>query len=174
MPTYHPPAPGEHAPYYATYTDLVRDADDVLQLLASQPAELDRLLVTAAGKGEHRYAPGKWSVREVLGHVADAERVFVYRALAFARNAEGEIPGMEQDDWLAAAGFATRTLEDLAAELRTIRAATLSLFRALPDQALERRGVASGVEFTVNAIPWIVAGHWRHHWGILRERYGVV
>ena len=173
MPDFQPPAEGEHAPYYSTYTDLVRD-DDVLAVLAAQPGDLDHLLETAAGRGDHRYAEGKWSVKEVLGHVADAERVFVYRALAFARGGEGEIPGMEQDDWLAAGGFGARSLDDVAAELRAIRASSLAFFRSLPEAALERRGVASGVEFSVNAIAWIVAGHWRHHWRILRERYGVL
>jgi hypothetical protein len=172
-PDYRPPAAGEHAPYYATYTDLVR-GDDLLALLAAQPAGLDRLLVTAAGRGDHRYAPDKWSVKEVLGHVADAERVFAYRALAIARLAEGDVPGMDQEAWMAAADFASQTLEELAAELRAVRAASLSLFHGFSDLQLERRGLASGVEFTVNALAWIVAGHWRHHWRILEERYGVL
>lgn len=172
MPRYRPPAAGEHAPYYATYTDLVRD-EEVLDVLAAQPADLDRLLAGAAGRGDHRYAPGKWSVKEVLGHVADAERVFAYRALAIARLAPGDVPGMEQDEWMAAADFASRTLDDLGAELHAVRAASLALFRGLGDDALARRGLASGVEFTVNAIAWIVAGHWRHHWKILEERYGL-
>jgi len=172
MPRFHPPAADEHAPYYSTYTDLVPDGD-VLTTLAAQLDGLDDLLHRAAGRGDHRYAEGKWSVTEVLGHLADAERVFAYRALAFARGAADPIPGMEQDEWMAAAGFADRALKDVGGELRAVRQASLALFRSFDDAAVHRRGVASGLEFTVNALVYVTAGHWLHHQRILDQRYGL-
>ena len=122
-------------------------------------------------RGDHRYGPGKWSVKETVGHLMDVERVFAVRALAFARGDPGPLPGMEQDDYVAGANFGARTLADLFEEYRLIRASNLILFRSFDDGIAARRGTASGVEFTAKSIPFILAGHELHHVGILRERY---
>lgn len=165
------PDPAEHAPYYARYIAEVPDGD-VLRTLETQGDATTRLLRgVAEDRGGHRYAPGKWSLKEVVGHVNDVERVFALRALAFARGERAPLFGMEQDEWVAAARFDRRTLRSLAEEFAAIRQATLRLLEGLAPEDWPRRGTASGVEFTVRAIPWILAGHERHHLAVVRERY---
>ena len=165
------PAPGEFAPYYAKYVDAVPDGD-VLDALESHLDEwvalLDRFGEARAG---HRYGPDKWSVKEVVGHVTDAERIFVYRALCAARGEGGELPGFDENAYVAGGAFDERTLNSLLGELAAARRATLSLFRNLSDAQLARRVVANGVPVSARALAWIVAGHERHHSNILRERY---
>jgi hypothetical protein len=167
----HRPLPTEYAPYYQKYVQLV-GAGDVLSILERQ---MDIALGIWGGldeeKARHRYAPGKWSVKEVVGHLLDTERVFGLRALWFARGDPGPLPSMEQDEWVPNGGFDARPIADLAEEYRAVRRATLLLFRGLDAAALERRGVASGKEISVRAFPWLIAGHERHHLGILKERY---
>lgn len=161
----------EYAPYYAGYIDEVPDGD-ILEVLATQGEATVALLEgVPEDRGDHRYAPGKWSLKEVVGHVNDVERVFALRALAFARGERAALFGMEQDEWVAAAGFDRRTVRSLAAEFHAIRGATLHLLRGLAAADWLRRGTASGVVFSVRAIPWILAGHERHHMAVIRERY---
>lgn len=171
MPTIARPATTEYAPYYQKYLDQVPDGD-VLDLLERQLGDTVHLL---SGVGEeradHRYAPGKWSIKEVVGHLVDTERVFAYRALCFARGDAGPFPSFEQDDYVANGGFAARTLRDLVGEFVHVRRANLHLLRGLPPEAWEREGVASNVRFTVRAMPYIMAGHERHHVKELREKY---
>ncbi|MEZ5966261.1 MAG: DinB family protein [Planctomycetota bacterium] len=173
MPAIPRPAPGEHAPYYSDYVDQVR-GDDALQHMA---AEAERMQRTLAGlddaRAAHRYAEGKWSVKQVVGHVLDGERVFAYRALAFARGDTGELPGMDQDAWMDTAGFDARPIADLVDELRHVRSGTLSLFRSFSPEACARTGTASGNRFTVRSLVWITAGHATHHMNVLSRRYGV-
>jgi uncharacterized damage-inducible protein DinB len=165
------PTPDEYAPYYGRYVEAVPPGD-ILQLLEDQRRETLALLAAVPEtRWHHRYAPGKWSVAQVIGHVADTERVFAYRALRFARGDGTPLPGFEQDDYVAAADFDTLPLPALADELDHVRHATVALFRGMSEAALRRRGVASGVEFSVRSIPYIIAGHERHHMGVLRERY---
>lgn len=165
------PQPGEHDPYYALYIEAVREGD-LLRQLESQGAELlDLLRGFGEARGTYRYAPGKWSVKEVLGHITDTERVFAYRALRFARADATSLPGFEQDGYVAAAGFDRRTLADLAEEFADVRRATIKLFAGMDAIALSRAGVASGSPLTVRAAAWIIAGHEQHHARILRERY---
>ncbi len=165
------PGPDEYAPYYAAYIAGIPEGD-IVDRLENQGEATCRLLADVPeDRGNHRYAPGKWSLKEVLGHVNDVERVFALRALAFARGERAPLFGMEQDEWVAAAGFDRRTLRSLAAEFRAIRGATLHLLRGLAPGDWPRRGTASGVEFTVRAIPWILAGHERHHVAVIRDRY---
>lgn len=121
--------------------------------------------------GGVRYAAGKWSVREAVGHMADAERVFTYRALRFARADATPLPGFDENAYVAAAGFDRRTLADLAEEFADVRRATVSFFCALDPEALAMPGTANGARVTVGALAWIIAGHERHHARILRERY---
>lgn len=165
------PRAGEFDPYYARYLDAVPDGD-LLRLFEEQGAEmLDLLRAFGEARGSYRYAPGKWSVKEVLGHISDTERVFAYRALRFARADATPLPGFEQDDYVAAAGFNRRSLADLAEEFTDVRKATVKLFAGLDANALRRAGIASGHPMTVRAAAWIIAGHEQHHARILRERY---
>lgn len=169
-PSSRPPA-SEYAPYYGQYIARVPDGD-ILATLESQGRETARLLGGLdEAAGNHRYALGKWSLKEVVGHLNDTERVFTLRALAFSRNERAHLFGMEQDEWVAAAGFDRQPLAALAAESVAIREATMRLFRSFDGEHWTRSGTASGVGFTVRAIPWIIAGHERHHLGVLRDRY---
>ena len=163
------PGPDEVAEYYRRYLDYV-PGESVLSTLAGQ-LEATYRVVDAIGDPDHRYAPDRWSVKEVLVHLADTERVFGYRALRIARGDTTPMPGFEQDDWIVPADLQHRTLDDVKAELSAIRAATVSLFRGLTDEALLRKGTASGVTFTPRAIAWVVTGHELHHRVILEERY---
>lgn len=167
------PAGSEFAPFYAGYIAAVPDGDLVERLRiegAASAALLRGLDRRAAG---HRYAPGKWSVLELFGHVADSERVFGYRALRFGRGDATPLPGFDENLFAAEAGHDARTPEDLAAELEAVRAATIALFASLAPAAWERRGEANGHPVSVRALGWMTAGHELHHRRILRERYGI-
>ena len=165
------PEASEYAAYYGGYVGLVPE-EDVLAALEAQAGETAALLrAVLEARADFRYAPGKWSLKEVVGHVADTERVFAYRALRFARNDPTPLPGFEENDYVRFAGAGAHRLEELAAELEEVRRATLRLFRHLPEEAWTRRGVASGSEMSVRAIARIVVGHERHHLRIVRERY---
>ncbi len=173
MPRIALPAADEYAPYYGRYIGLL-PPDDVLETLEAQAASTAALLAaTAEGRGTFRYADGKWSVKEVVGHVTDAERVFACRALRFGRADTTALPGFDENLYVPAGRFDRRTLADLAAELAAVRAATLALFRGFDDEALLRRGTASGHGVSVRGLAAIIAGHERHHVGLLRERYGL-
>lgn len=170
MPHRRPDA-SEYAPFYGTSIDQVPDGP-VLDRLEHQIAETAEFLRSVPADREgHRYAPDRWSIREVVGHVLDIERVFGLRALHFARSDPAPLPGVDQDAWAGAAGYGERPLGDLVEELEAVRRSSVALFRGLPDDAWSRTGVASGVTFTVRAIPWILAGHEIHHRRVLRERY---
>ena len=165
------PGDDEVPEYYRRYTALVPDGD-IAAILATQ---LDETAALVDGLSEeqarHRYAPGKWSIKEVLGHIADSERVFAYRLLRFGRGDATPLPGFDENHYAPAGHFDDRELGDIVGELRAIRAATVALLRGLPDGALDRRGEASGVEIGARALPWIIAGHELHHRTLLRERY---
>ena len=165
------PAPDEYAPYYSAYVSAVPDGE-ILVLLRDQLAETEALLREFRGeRGDHRYAPGKWSVKEVVGHMADTERIFAYRALRFARGDRTPLPGYEQDDFVRGGNFSARPLPEIAGELRSVRMASITLFAGLSADALMRRGPANNVEFSVRALAWIIAGHERHHARVIREKY---
>jgi uncharacterized damage-inducible protein DinB len=165
------PEKSEHLPYYGRYIDLVADGD-IVRTLASQMKETEALLLgLPASMATHRYAPGKWSVNETIGHIGDAERIFTARALRFARNDSQSLPGFEQDDYVRNASFDAYPLAELASELVAIRQATIYLFKHLDETAWMKKGVASGGEVTVRALAFIAAGHELHHREILRTRY---
>jgi len=165
------PAAEDAAPYYFTYIDQVPEGD-VLAVLAGGVAETRHLLEGLAPEREHhRYAPGKWTIREVLGHVIDAERVFGYRAFHMARGDRTPLPSMEPDDYAATAGADRRPVVELLDELDLVRRGHLALFGGLDAEAWERTGIASGVPFRVRALPFILAGHEIHHRRGLAERY---
>ncbi|HUL03324.1 MAG TPA: DinB family protein [Gemmatimonadales bacterium] len=165
------PEATEYAPYYGTYVSKV-PAGDLLQLLERQRADTQALLAGLSDeRALHRYAPGKWSIKEVVGHIADAERIFSYRALRIARGDETPLPGFDENAYTPAGHFDARPLAELAAELDAVRRATIALFRGLEGDALVRRGTASNHGVSVRALAYIIAGHERHHVQILRERY---
>lgn len=165
------PGTDEYAPYYGTYIGKVPDGD-LRAMLASQLAETLALIRSISeSRGGHRYAPDKWSIKGVLGHLADSERIFSYRALRIGRGDTTPLPGFEQDDYVPMGNFDARTLRDLADELAAVRQATLHLFAHLDQAAFERRGTASGKPVSVRALAYIIAGHELHHVGILKTRY---
>lgn len=165
------PADAEFAPYYAKYIALVPDGD-LLSHLAKQGAETQKLLRSIGEeKSKHRYAPDKWSIREVVSHIADAERVFTYRALRFARADATALPGFDQDVWAKTTNAHSQTISYLLDDLQALRAATVTLFRGFQDAEWERTGVASDNKVSVRALAYITAGHEHHHIKIVQERY---
>jgi uncharacterized damage-inducible protein DinB len=167
------PGEGEHIEYYLKYINLV-PGDDARPALTRQVGETLRLLegVTEA-QGLHRYATGKWSAKEVIGHITDCERVFAYRALRFGRGDEAPLAGFDENQYVPQANSDLRTMASLKAELSAVRAATLSLAESFDESALVRRGVANNHPVSVRALMWIIAGHELHHVALLRERYGL-
>jgi uncharacterized damage-inducible protein DinB len=167
------PASSEYAPYYGTYVGAVPEGD-LLSLLKRQGRETVKLLREInEKKSQYRYAPGKWTIREVAGHISDAERVFTYRALRFARGDATPLASFDQNEWAAETNADARPLAEHIEELAAVRAATLALFRGFSEEQFARSGTASGHQVTVRALAYITAGHERHHVKILRERYGV-
>jgi len=165
------PDANEYAPYYGKYISLV-PAGDVVATLGRQLDEtLSLLRGLSEEQAESRYEPGKWSIKEVVGHVLDTERIFGHRAFRFARNDQQPLPGFEQDGYVLAANFSHRQLGDLAAEFEHLRRANLYLLGSLDEAAWLRRGVASDNEVSVRALAYIMAGHEAHHMRIVRERY---
>lgn len=165
------PAPDEHAPYYARYVDLVPEGDIVNTLREQMTDTVNMLARLSDQKANHRYAPDKWSIKEVIGHVIDSERVFAYRALRFARNDKTPLPGFEQDDYVAAGGFDARNVADLAREYEHVRTATIDLFASLDETTWAKSGTANEVDVSVRALAWIIAGHEMHHKEVLKEKY---
>ena len=168
---YERPGPEEYGPFHAGYVALVPEGD-LLALLERQLGETTALLQSLPEtRGDFAYAPGKWTIKEVVCHLSDAERVFAYRALRFARGDQTPLPSFDEQLWAPNSGASRRTLAGLTEEFRMVRGATLALLRGLPPEATTRSGVASGKETSVRALAWIIAGHERHHLKILRERY---
>jgi hypothetical protein len=165
------PQTGEYASYYQRYIDLATE-DDVVAALDAQSHETATLLVgISEEQASHRYEPGKWSVKQLVGHVIDGERVFAYRALRIGRGDTTPLPRFEQDPYVANAASDDRSISDLAEELATVRKANVMMFRALPAEAWDRNGTASDASITVRALAFSILGHERHHMRILRERY---
>ena len=165
------PASTEYAPFYAGYVARVPDGD-LLQTLEAGLAEYTEVLgPLPESRGDFAYAPGKWTLKELLCHVIDAERVFAYRAMRIARGDTTPLPGFDEKAWVPNSGAARRTLADLLAELTAVRAATIALLRHLPEESVGRQGTASENPVTVRGLAWIIAGHPIHHLGIVRERY---
>ena len=165
------PSEGEFLPYYERYIALV-PAGDVLSTLDAQMSETQDLLRgLPASIATYRYAPDKWSVNEVIGHVVDSERIFASRALRFARDDPMPLPGFEQDDYVRNSKFDSYPLAELAAELDSVRRTTLFLFKHLEESAWMRRGIANNAEVSVRALAYIIAGHELHHRQMLVARY---
>ena len=165
------PEPGEYAPYYDRYISLVPGTD----ILGTLDAQRRQMLMLLSGRddsdGNFRYAPDKWSVKQVLGHVCDSERIFAYRALRISRGDRTPIEGFEQDDYVRNGPFANRPLAEVIEDYIAVRRATLTLLRNLDEAAWARRGIANNNEVSVRAIAYTVAGHEVHHRRILEAKY---
>jgi hypothetical protein len=177
MPTirYQKPQTGEFPPYYGTYlAHLADDQRDPLRILRDQGlAVLEGLKALGDRQADYRYAPGKWSVKELIGHLIDTERLFAFRALWFARGAAEPQPGMDEDVWAANSNAGQRSRQELWKEHHVTRTNHLYLLRSFDAEAIARGGMANGGEMSVNAVPWIMAGHELHHLKVLRDRYDV-
>jgi len=166
------PKDDEFAPFYAGYIGKV-SAGGPLALLEAQLAPFERLRDLPESTGNHRYADGKWTVKEVVGHMADTERVFSYRLVRIARADATPLAGFDENAWAAAAPHAGRTIKDVADEMIAVRRATISLVKSLDDATAARTGMANNKLVSARAIVWIMPGHAQHHLDILKERYGV-
>jgi hypothetical protein len=167
------PASDEYASAFQAYVGRVPDGDVQEQLRAQ--GERSRVLFAGIGeaKGGFRYAPGKWTVKRVLQHVTDGERLFCYRALCIARGEQGSLPGFDENLYAEQDGSDARRLTDIVSEFASVREATLTLFAGFDEATRQRRGTANGNPVSVRALAWIIAGHELHHLAVLRERYGI-
>jgi uncharacterized damage-inducible protein DinB len=166
------PEEGEYAPYTIMYIGLLPDDGLVLKYLEENlKATKDFILSLPEEKLIYRYAEGKWTIKEILVHLIDDERIYAYRALRFARNDKTELPGFEQDDYAIHSGANEREIKDILKEFTTVRKATISLFEGLDGKALTRTGVASGNIMSVRAASYHIAGHEMRHLNIIKERY---
>ncbi|HEY7614856.1 MAG TPA: DinB family protein [Gemmatimonadales bacterium] len=165
------PAADESAPFYHGYIEKV-SGEQIGEYLAAQLGEVERLLAPVDdAAARFRYAPDKWSVKEVLGHLCDVERIFAYRLLRIARADTTPLPGFDENGYVPAAQFDARPLAELVREFQAIRASTITLVEGLPSVAWERRGQASGKSISTRALAYIMVGHVTHHLGVLRDRY---
>lgn len=165
------PEPGEYNSYYERYISLVPEGD----ILNTLDAQRRQMMLLLSGRdeadGDFRYAPGKWSAGEVLGHVCDTERIFAYRALRIARGDRTPIEGFEQDDYVKNGPFGREPLSEIIEDYIAVRRASLTLLRNLDETAWMRRGIANNKEVTVRALAYLIAGHELHHRRILEEKY---
>jgi hypothetical protein len=165
------PEKNDYATFYEKYVALVPDADIVETLEGQLEDALALLRGVTEERAGYAYEPSKWSIKQVVGHIIDTERVFAYRALAIARGDEQPLPGMDQDEYMAGANFDELTLAGLLEQFEHLRRANVLMLRGLSEEAWTRRGTASDNEVTVRAIAYIIAGHEAHHVGRRRERY---
>jgi hypothetical protein len=166
------PGPGEYSASFAGYVARVGQDEDILAVLASQLDQVTtRLSNVPETRGSYRYAPEKWSIKEMVGHLSDTERVFSYRALRIARGDTTPLPSFDDQAYVPEQRVGDRTLDDVVGEWGDVRRATVALFRNLPSHAWDRRGVASDQPISVVALAYIIAGHLRHHLEVLEERY---
>src|SRR5262245_60770398 len=165
------PDSNEYVQYYHKYISLVA-GDDVLISLSRQFEETATFLHSLdESQGDLRYAPGKWSIKEVIGHLIDTERIFSYRALRIARDDRTPLPGFEENDYIANSNFVAYPVSDLVDEFETVRKATLYLFKRFDEEAWIRRGIANENEISARALAYIIAGHELHHCEVIRSRY---
>ncbi|MNK51199.1 DinB superfamily protein [compost metagenome] len=166
------PQPNEYPVWGETYISKVDR--DIFEILNDQVESIPALFKAHADKADYAYAEGKWTLKEMLGHMIDTERVFAFRITCFARKEQQPLPGFDEDDYVLNAHFAERELEDLIEEFAALRKANLYLFKSLNEDDLNKKGIASGREINVRSILFIVGGHVIHHVGVLKERYHVV
>ncbi len=167
------PTPNDYAPPHAPYVDLV-DEEDIVGAMEQQSSATQKLLASLdETRAAHRYETGKWSVKEVIGHIVDAERIIGYRALCVARGDTQPLPGFDEASYVAHASFDTWKLGDLAEEYALVRRSNIVFFKNLQDEAWDRRGTANSYPVSVRGLAYVIVGHERHHLGVLRSRYGV-
>ena len=165
------PNQGDYSTYYENYIRLI-EGDDILRILNEQNKKTQDILNSfSEHKGNYRYADGKWTVKEVVGHLLDTERVFAYRALCIARGEKKSLPGFDQNDYVSQGNFNRRELFDLNYEYRLLRESNLLLFRSFTPEMLKLKGFANESSVTVLAILFIIAGHEKHHMNVLRDKY---
>lgn len=165
------PATGEYTPYYGQYIGLVPEGE-LTEILANQLEEMTRFLTSLTEEqAKHRYAEGKWSIKEVIGHIADTERVMAYRLLRIARGDQTPLPGFDQDLLMNGIAFDTYTIAELLEDYTAVRQASLTLLRGLPAEAWTRTGMVSDNPTTARAVAYVLAGHELHHLKIINERY---
>lgn len=168
---FHPPEDTEYLSYYSRYINLVPEGDILTTLLRQNEATMALLRGLSESQGGFRYAPGKWSIKELVAHVSDAERIFADRALRFARADETPLPGFEENDYVRNGSFDRFQLVDIVTGFENVRRSTVSLFRLMTKEATTRRGKANNAEISVRALAWVIAGHEIHHLNVLRTRY---
>jgi hypothetical protein len=167
------PAPDEYLAYYERYVSLVPEGNLVDLLVEQQLDTIGMLRRVDDERGLFAYAPGKWTIKEVIGHICDAERIFAYRALRFARGDSQALAGFDENAYAPAGRFNERRIGGLIDEFQSIRASTVHVFRYLNEDELARRGAANGNPISVRALGYVIAGHERHHAKLLRERYAL-
>ena len=168
-----PPAGNEFAEFHRGYIAAVQGEEDGIAVLARQVHAIENLRRLTPAQAMFRYAEGKWTVKEVIGHLSDAERVVSYRLLCIARGDQTPLPRFDENAYGAASNADNRALGDLVDELAAVRAATLALVRAVPQSALANRGTVNEWSLTARGLVFIIAGHFAHHLNVLRDRYGI-
>src|SRR5688572_4959251 len=167
-----PPHEDEYAPFYAGYVGRLRHVTSPLdELVVQRRRFIDFLSAVSEGQAHFRYAPGKWSIKELVGHMSDAERIFAYRLLRIGRGDETPLPGWEENDYVRTAGADARPFRDLIDEWAVVRDGTSALAAAMPADAWDRRGTANGAPVSARALLYIILGHTEHHRAVLEERY---
>lgn len=167
------PTPDEYGKFYEGYINLV-NGSNVLQMLIEQGQKTYTLIQQLTpDEADHRYKKEKWSVKEVIGHLIDTERIMAYRALSIARGEQKSLPGYDQDNYVAHASFDKRSLQSLSEEYDAQRNANISLFSSFDEEQTQRIGTANGMELSVRALVHIIVGHEKHHLNILKEKYGI-
>jgi len=165
------PQQGDYAEFYDSYINLV-EGDDIVKVLEKQLQTSEKFYSSITEEqSNYSYANGKWTVKEVIRHVIDTERIMAYRALAFARGEKQSLPGYEQDDYIANSNTAERRIEDLLSEYRTLRASNIVLFKSFVEKELIRKGTAAGSKVSVLSLAFIIAGHELHHINVFKEKY---
>ncbi|MCJ8210848.1 DinB family protein [Mucilaginibacter sp. RS28] len=166
------PDVSEYAPFYANYVETAAQLGDIVETLNRLAEDTYQFLITISKeKQDYAYAPGKWTIRQLVSHLIDAERVFAYRLLCISRGEQQPLPGFEENSYVEHAELQGRTLENMADEFKQLRLANLFLIHSLTAEQLALSGIASGNRVTVNALLYIMAGHELHHLRIIKERY---
>lgn len=165
----NPPKPQEQSSWSRRYTDLVQE--DALQVLTVQCSAFPTFIRSIAHLESYSYAPGKWTIKQMLGHIIDTERIFSYRALCFARNEQQALPGFDENQYVNESDFSGRSLNSLLNEFEFLRKSNILLFKSLSEEKLDRVGISSGEPISVRTLVYLCAGHLIHHIGVIKERY---
>lgn len=163
------PQTQEYPEWYNKYISLVEG--DIIEILEKQVTEFSDFINSLVGKGDYAYAPGKWTIKELIGHIIDTERIMTFRLLCFARGEKASIPGFEEDDYVAIAHFNDRSLLSLSEEFSLLRKSNLYLIKSLNEEELSRYGNSNGNNMSVKAFVYVLAGHIMHHVNVIKERY---